>query len=252
MARGRSNPLALAVLTLLYEKPMHPYEMSRTLRDRRKEDSIKLNYGSLYSVVESLHKRGLITPQETVRDGRRPERTIYAITDAGVREMVSWLSDLVANPVKEYTRFEAALSLLPILPPDDAVRLLESRLQQQLLTEQQRETTAAQARQFGIPRLFMLEDEYQRELLHAEIRYIRALIDEIKNGALPGVGGWRRTHELRAAGLSQDEIDAVLRREFPEETVWMDHVANAGQADPTVADQPPSDQHSNQEDQNRI
>ena len=85
MTRRRvSNPLALAVLSCLNERPMHPYEISTTLRSRGKEQSIKLNYGSLYSVVESLHKHGLITPRETTREGRRPERTVYEITAAGV------------------------------------------------------------------------------------------------------------------------------------------------------------------------
>ena len=78
-----TNPLALAVLVLLYERPMHPYEMSTTLRERRKEDSIKLNYGSLYSVVASLQKPGLIEARETLREGNRPERTIYAISEPG-------------------------------------------------------------------------------------------------------------------------------------------------------------------------
>ena len=67
-----TNALALAVLTLLYEKPMHPYEMSTTLRHRSKEDSIRLNYGSLYAVVESLRKKGLMKAGETRREGNRP------------------------------------------------------------------------------------------------------------------------------------------------------------------------------------
>ena len=107
--RGRSNPLALAVLACLYERPMHPYEVSQTLRFRAKDQSIRLNFGSLYSVVESLEKRGFIVPTETVREGKRPERTIYAITDAGKRELIDWLSELVSTPVKEYLSFEAAL-----------------------------------------------------------------------------------------------------------------------------------------------
>ena len=73
--RKVSNPLALAVLSCLAERPMHPYEMSTTMRERGKHESIKLNYGSLYSVVDSLHKHGLITTRETTRAGRRPERT---------------------------------------------------------------------------------------------------------------------------------------------------------------------------------
>src|SRR3954452_13305451 len=128
MTRRRvSNPLALAVLSCLSERPMHPYEISTTLRSRGKEDSIKLNYGSLYSVVESLQKHGLIAPRETTRAGRRPERTVYEITDAGTAEFEDWLAELLSTPVREFTSLEAGLSLLPGLPPDEVLRLLDKR-----------------------------------------------------------------------------------------------------------------------------
>src|ERR1700738_621392 len=106
--RTRSNPLGLAVLACLYERRMHPYEVAQTLRSRAKHESIRLNYGSLYSVVDSLEKRGLIVAVETVREGRRPERTIYQLTDTGARELIDWLTDLVAIPTKEDLQFEAA------------------------------------------------------------------------------------------------------------------------------------------------
>jgi len=86
--RKVSNPLALAVLACLYERPMHPYEIASTLRERHKDDSIKLNYGSLYSVVESLKVHTLIVEQQTAREGNRPERTVYEITDAGRLELI--------------------------------------------------------------------------------------------------------------------------------------------------------------------
>src|SRR6478736_354452 len=94
MTRRRvNNPLALAVLGCLAERPMHPYEISTTLRTRGKEKSIKLNYGSLYSVVDSLQKHGLIQPKETIRAGRLPielrsERTtIDIVREQGVPDM---------------------------------------------------------------------------------------------------------------------------------------------------------------------
>jgi DNA-binding PadR family transcriptional regulator len=119
MSRRRvSNPLALAVLSCLNERPMHPYEINTTLRHRGKEQSIKLNYGSLYSVVESLQKHGLITSQATTREGRRPERTVYAITAAGIEEFEDWLAELLSTPVREFTSLEAGLSLMAGLPPD--------------------------------------------------------------------------------------------------------------------------------------
>src|SRR5438128_9171271 len=105
--RRVSNPLALAVLGCLSERPMHPYEISTTLRTRGKENSIKLNYGSLYSVVESLQKHGLIQAQETLREGRRPERTVYSITPAGLAEFEDWLAELLSTPVREFTSLEA-------------------------------------------------------------------------------------------------------------------------------------------------
>src|SRR6187551_3614907 len=112
MARRRfTNLLALAVLSCLNERPMHPYEISQTLRFRGKDQSIKLNYGALYSVVEALVKAGFVAPRETVREGRRPERTIYEITDAGLEECESWLSELVSTPTREYHSLEAALSM---------------------------------------------------------------------------------------------------------------------------------------------
>ena len=126
-SRNRSNPLALAVLICLYERPMHPYEVATTLRQRNKHESVRLNYGSLYAVVASLERRGLITPLETARDGRLPERTVYELTDAGRVETHDWLTDLIASPVKEYPSFEAALSFLPALPPDDVIGLLRER-----------------------------------------------------------------------------------------------------------------------------
>ena len=115
--RKVSNPLALAVLACLFERAMHPYEMATTLRERHKDDSIKLNYGSLYSVVDALQRHGLIEAQETERAGRRPERTVYRITDAGAHELMDWLSELVSTPVKEYRQFDAALSFLAVLEP---------------------------------------------------------------------------------------------------------------------------------------
>src|SRR5215210_4191741 len=139
---------------------MHPYEVAQTLRARAKHESIRLNYGSLYGVVEALEKRALIRARETVRAGRRPERTIYEITDAGLREMSDWLSELVAVPVKEYLQFEAALSLLPALPPEEALGALDQRARTLELEITLLDGAVGAATDHGLPRLFALESEY--------------------------------------------------------------------------------------------
>src|SRR6266576_508641 len=110
--RAVSNLLALAVLVTLTERPMHPYEMAATMRSQGKERSIKLNYGSLYTVVNNLARHGLIEATGAGREGRRPERTVYQITEAGRKELEDWMAELVAVPVKEYPQFEAALAEL--------------------------------------------------------------------------------------------------------------------------------------------
>src|SRR5260370_12075209 len=87
------------------------------MRGRVKDQRYNLNYGSLISVVEALQQHGLIVAQETERPGRRPERTVYRLTDAGRMELIDWLSELISTPVKEYTWFEAGAPLTPLLPP---------------------------------------------------------------------------------------------------------------------------------------
>lgn len=194
-ARNRSNPLALAVLITLYERPMHPYEVATTLRQRNKHESVRLNYGSLYAVVDSLERRGLIAPQATARAGRLPERTVYQLTEAGRVETHDWLTDLIATPVKEYPAFEAALSFLPALPPADVVGLLAERavrLESEIVAT--RSTLELAATQ-GLPRLFSIEGEFRTVLRQAELDFVRQLIDDIETGALGGVAWWRAVHD---------------------------------------------------------
>ena len=153
--------LALAVLALLFERPMHPYEMAATMRERHKEESIKLRYGSLYTVVDTLQRDGLIEPHETSRDGRRPERTVYTLTDAGSSELIAWMQDLLRYPVKEYPQFMAALSLLPVLPPAIVETRLHERLQHLDLAIRTKQGAIDGVLQTGLPPLFLIEAEYK-------------------------------------------------------------------------------------------
>ncbi len=201
MARKRpANPLALAVLASLYERPMHPYEMASTMRSRGKDASIKLNYGSLYTVVESLERRGLIAPQETQREGRRPERTVYGITDAGRIMLIDWLSEMVGTPVKEYTQFEAALALIGVLQPDDAATLLRERMGHLDVEIRQLRAVQELVIEREIPRLFTLEAEYWLMLREAELRWVSQLVGEIERGELASLDLWRELHQRIASG----------------------------------------------------
>jgi DNA-binding PadR family transcriptional regulator len=193
--RNRSNPLALAVLICLAERPMHPYEAATTLRQRGKQFSVRLNYGSLYAVVESLERRGLIEAIGAQREGRLPERTVYRVTQPGLVEAHDWLSDLLSTPAKEYPAFEAALSFLPALPPEHAATLLEERAGRLELEIAQAQAIREMVQKHGLPRLFWVEAEFAGTLKVAELGYVRKLARDIRAGTLEGADWWTTVHQ---------------------------------------------------------
>ena len=200
MAKKRTvgNLLALAVLSYLTQRPMHPYELSRTLRDNGDARSIKFNHGSLYMVVQQLAKAGYITEQETNREGQRPERTVYALTDAGRAELRDWLRELVEEPQHEYPHFVAALSLIAALPPADVLVLLRRRLDRlaDLRTEIRRTVDDALAQ--GVPALFLIEEEYRLALLDAESSFVERFIDQINDPETGWAPMWAEFHKAPA------------------------------------------------------
>ena len=92
------TPVALSVLNLLNERPMHPYEMRTRMRERGHDRAFKIRESSVYDTVTRLAERGFIEPVDVNREGRRPERTVYAITEAGRDELLVWMWELVSEP----------------------------------------------------------------------------------------------------------------------------------------------------------
>ncbi|MDQ2903464.1 MAG: PadR family transcriptional regulator [Ktedonobacteraceae bacterium] len=182
--RKVSNMLALAVLSLLTERPMHPYEISSVMQTRQLSTVIKLNSSSLYSVMEALQREELIVPVETQREGRYPERTIYATTEAGRAELSDWLRSLLRKPVTEYTQFAAGLAFLGYLPPAEVTTLLEEHahyVQEEISSIR---AIIEKADHLGVDRLFLIEDRYSLALLEARLTFVQQLIQEINDGTL--------------------------------------------------------------------
>jgi len=197
MARRRGNPLALAVLACLTEQPMHPYEMAATMRTRGQDSSIKLNYGSLYGVVETLLKRGLIEEQEVMREGRRPERTVYRITDDGRAELDDWMAELLGTSAKEFPQFEAGLSLMAVLPPERVVDLLDQRVGKLHERLSEMDALLEAATRNGVPRVFLVEMDYERALVDADCTFTEQLARDIESQRLDGVSVWKGFHAER-------------------------------------------------------
>ncbi len=192
--RKISNLLALSLLTLLTERPMYPYEMAATLRQRGKDESIRINWGSLYTVVQNLEKYGFIEAMEVAREGRQPERTTYRITDAGRAELKDWLRELLGVPEREYTRFEAALGESAVLPPSELADLLRQRLDALDAAIAQHQA-GLDALVTQLPRLFLIESEYHLALRRAEAEWVRSLLQELADGTFPGIREWQRFHD---------------------------------------------------------
>jgi DNA-binding PadR family transcriptional regulator len=171
-------------MNLLMERPMHPYEMKAKMKERGHDQVIKLKGGSIYDTVERLEQGGFIQSQETSREGRRPERTTYALTETGREEIVDWLRELLAQPINEYPQFAAALAFCSVLSKEEVLRLL--RLRTALLggeiagSQRQLQTLL----DMGLPRLFLIEAEYVQSIKQAELDWVGALIRDIEAGTL--------------------------------------------------------------------
>ena len=211
MAKRRkvSNLLALSLLTLLTQRPMYPYEMASMLRERGKDNAIKVNWGSFYTVVQNLEKYGFIEAVEVVREGRQPERTTYRLTDAGRAELMDWIRELLSVPEREHSSFEAALGESAVLPPDELIDLLRQRLaaleEANGLIQAELATLVAQ-----VPRLFLIESEYYLAQRRAEEEWVRGLLKEFTGGTFPGLEDWRRFH---ATGEVPDYMQALVEQE---------------------------------------
>ncbi|MGW5312475.1 PadR family transcriptional regulator [Nocardia thailandica] len=200
--RKVNNLLALAVLSVIVERPMHRYEIAATLKDRGKDRDMDIKWGSLYTVVQNMAKAGFLEIVGSERDGARPERVIYRITDAGRAEMADWTRELLSTPETEHHHFTAGLSILAVLPPEEVVELLGTRIA--ALDEIIDRTRADLAALAGtLPRLFVVESEFGLAMLEAEAAWARGLREELRAGTFSGQDLWRQWH---AEGMRADRI----------------------------------------------
>ncbi|PXX61489.1 PadR family transcriptional regulator [Nocardia tenerifensis] len=196
MAKKRkvNNLLALAVLSAMIDRPKHRYEIAHTLRERGKDQDMAIKWGSLYTVVQSLEKVGFLEIVGSERDGARPERVIYQITEAGRAELLDWTRELVAVPEPEQHRFIAGLSILSMLPPDEVVELLGRRVDALNHIIDNVRTELGQVKSSGLPRLFVVESEFGLAMLEAEAAWAHSLREELIDGTFPDLDWWRRVH----------------------------------------------------------
>lgn len=182
----RRSVLAMAVLSMLGEEPMHAYRMQQLIKERHKDDVVNVTQrNSVYQTVQRLVRDGLVVVESTSRPSNRPERTTYRITPEGRATLREWLRTMLSAPAQEYPELPAALAFLPSLAPDEVLEALATRvtrLEERLAAF---DADVAQGRTF-LPRLFLVETELQRELAATELAYVRGLVDDLRAGRL----GW--------------------------------------------------------------
>lgn len=184
IAPVRRSPLALAILVLLYEEPMHPYRMQQLIKERAKDEVINVRArASLYQTIARLERDGLIAVQETARHENRPERTIYRLTEAGRETAFAWLSSMLATLAREFPAFPAAVSFLAMLPPEQALAQLERRAHA-LGGELARIDAESAGAAAGLPRVVVLEEEYRRAMRQAELDWVRGVVADLRSGDL--------------------------------------------------------------------
>ncbi|MEC3952196.1 PadR family transcriptional regulator [Nocardia sp. CDC153] len=216
------TPLAIAVLALLEEGPMHPYEMYQVLLHRHEDELVKIKPGSLYHTVARLAEQELVVAEGTDRAGNRPERTIYRIESAGREALRARVAEILRQPVNEYPIFPVALAEAHNLPVDDVVALMRERVTwiESRIAELDALRAMVSARQ--VPRRFWIEIDYVRAVQAAEVEWLHSFIAELRGGELDWEDfcpetGERRTQPAAtmgsdwAAALTDEDIAAVRR-----------------------------------------
>jgi DNA-binding PadR family transcriptional regulator len=208
MSSQRSS-LGLIVLWLLYREPLHVYGMQKLIEHQAKDRVVNVrSRASLYQAIERLVRLGLVEVRGTVRNEGLPDRIVYGITDAGRQAARRWLRETLESTEGEYPEFIAAVSILFGLPPEEASQALETRVRR--LEGELADTQAALTEYAQIPRLFLLEEEYRRAVLEAQISWVRGVIAEIQAGRLTWSEEW--LGEIAAEiGLPPEEKEGISR-----------------------------------------
>lgn len=183
--RGHLSPVAIAVLALLAEEPLHAYRMQQLIKERGVEMVVNVrNRSGLYAAIERLAREQLIEVHAVERDTRHPDRTVYKLTSLGRETLVAGLRDGVATPAREFPLFPAAVSFLHLLSPQDVRHHLDLRAEQ---LQQRLDATRAvidASRTYGVPRLHLLEHEYTELTTATELAWVRAVSDDLAAGTL--------------------------------------------------------------------
>ncbi len=178
------TPLAVSVLALLAERPMHPYEMYQLLVERHGDRMVKVRPGSLYHTVERLAGHELVTATGTARAGNRPERTTYSITANGRTALRERVTEMLGTRTEEYPEFPVAVSEAHNLSRAKVVKLLGQRSEQLEHEIAEIEDLVAEARDREVPEAYWIAADYLRAMRVAERDWIARMAERLTSKEL--------------------------------------------------------------------
>lgn len=173
---------------------MHAYRMQRLIKARDKDRIVNIaQRNSVYQTLERLLRAELVAVANREREPGRPERTIYRITDLGHRTLEEWVLEMLSTPAREFPEFPVALASLPYLAPARCAELLASRADRLRESLKRAADEAERAKRMGLPRLFLLEEEYRRAITEAELRWVNGVAEDLSSGRLTWDDAWLRS-----------------------------------------------------------
>lgn len=193
------STLAMVVLALLEEAPMHPYRMHELIKQRGKSSVVNVaQRNSVYQTLSRLVRAGLVEVHETSKDEGRPERVVYRPTETGRATLRGWLAEMLQQPAREFPELPAALSFLMLLAPREVERLLSARIEAQRARLTASEKAGREVMATGLPALFLLEDAYRGAMLRAEIAWLESIVRDLGKGTLTWSKAWIRKIAIEA------------------------------------------------------
>ncbi|MFC7876215.1 PadR family transcriptional regulator [Isoptericola sp. NPDC057391] len=179
------SPLAMVLLALLAEEPMHAYRMQRLLKTRQKDAVVNVaRSNSVYQALDRLERDGYVAVHEKVAADSAPARVVYALTDAGREVLWRWMDAALVAPAREFPEFRAVLAVVSLHAPGLVADRLEERAANlEAILEKAAAEDELMAR-MGLPRVLMLEQEHLVAVTAAELAWVRGVVDDLRSGAL--------------------------------------------------------------------
>lgn len=208
MASAKLTTLGVAVLELLHERPMHPYEMAQLMRERYVDNRVKVAAGSLYHTVERLLTAQFVEIVDTQREGRRPERTVYGMTEAGRDAFVERARIMVSVPAAEYPEFLSGLAVIDDLGREDAIEQLRHRILRLTAAVGADRAAVEALRKNKTPEIYWLDWRFTSARAEFELEWTERLLADLESGRVPFVHCENQQSPLNLVPKDQEDEQA--------------------------------------------